>query len=576
MDVTRTAPLAWVPEYPPRVRVEWLIAISRVLLAAGALLAVAIRPADSPGGLTQAYALGWYLIYSLLVLALVWTPVRFAAGWGLALHGFDLAAFSLFTFYTDAVSSPFFVYFTFLVICGTLRWRVPGAIWTAVLTAGVYAASSAYAFFVLHIRPFAIDGFVIRIVHLSVVAALVGYLGAHHYRFQREIGSLVSWPRRVPRDPRELVTELVAECSEVLEAPRVLIVWEDPDEGSINLAWGAGADVSMAVEPEGTYGSFVVSGLERRTFQTEDASDEKAATAHWSGESFRQRTGRPIHFSLQSRFEIHRVQTWSLDGELIRGRLFALDKRQLRLDDLIFGDVVSRLVVSRLDSLYLLRRLGKGAALEERLRLARDIHDSLLQTAAGSALQLVAARRLLDRDPEAARQRLEEVQNQIEHGELEMRSFIRRLRPIGPNAGETPPAGLKDRLAELRRRLERQWEISIRLHVPENTSSWPGALADGVYRIVQEGVLNAARHADPSLISVDVMAEGETVTVRISDDGRGFPFRGTYDLDALNAMNQGPLTIKERVAELQGALELRSSETGTDLTIALPLTPAAA
>ena len=58
--------------------------------------------------------------------------------------------------------------------------------------------------------------------------------------------------------------------------------------------------------------------------------------------------------------------------------------------------------------------------------------------------------------------------------------------------------------------------------------------------------------------------------------GRGFPFRGTYDLDALNAMNQGPLTIKERVAELQGALELRSSETGTDLTIALPLTPAAA
>jgi signal transduction histidine kinase len=89
-------------------------------------------------------------------------------------------------------------------------------------------------------------------------------------------------------------------------------------------------------------------------------------------------------------------------------------------------------------------------------------------------------------------------------------------------------------------------------------------------------VLNAARHADPSLISVDVMAEGETVTVRISDDGRGFPFRGTYDLDALNAMNQGPLTIKERVAELQGALELRSSETGTDLTIALPLTPAAA
>jgi signal transduction histidine kinase len=62
----------------------------------------------------------------------------------------------------------------------------------------------------------------------------------------------------------------------------------------------------------------------------------------------------------------------------------------------------------------------------------------------------------------------------------------------------------------------------------------------------------------------------------IADDGRGFPFRGTYDLDALNAMNEGPLTLKERVAELRGALELRSSETGTELSIALPLTPAAA
>lgn len=568
--MTRSAPLSWIP---PQVRVEWLIAISRVLLASGALFAMAISPANAPAGLTQAYALGWYLVYSLLVLALVWTPVRFARGWGLAQHGFDLAAFSLFSFYTDAVSSPFFVYFTFLVICGTLRWRVPGAVWTALLTALIYAASSTYASFVLQLRPFAFDSFVIRIVHLSVVAALVGYLGEHHYRFQREIGSLVGWPRRVPREPRELVTELVAECSEVLEAPRVLIVWEDPDEGSINVACGAGTDVSVAVEPEGTFGSFVVSALDRRPFQTIDAADDRAMTVHWSAGSFRQRAGRPIHPTLQTRFAIGRAQSWSLDGELIRGRLFALDKGQMRLDELIFGDVVSRLVVSRLDSLYLLRRLGRSAALEERLRLARDIHDSLLQTAAGSALQLLAARRLLDKDPEAARQRLEEVQNQIEHGELEMRTFIRRLRPIAPDAREAP-VGLNERLLELRRRVERQWEISVRLHVPDDTASWPDGLVDGVYRIVQEGVLNAARHADPSLITVDLTLEGERVKVQISDDGRGFPFRGTYDLDTLNAMNQGPLTIKERVAELQGALELRSSETGTELSIALPLAPA--
>jgi signal transduction histidine kinase len=573
--VTRPSVLTIFPEYPPRVRIEWLIATSRVVLAAGALLAIAIGPIEPDGEWALAYALGCYLVYSLLLLALVWTPVRFSRGWGVAQHAFDLAAFSLFSFYTNSTTSPFFAYFTFLVICATLRWAVAGAIWTAVLTALAHTAMSAYVSFGLEIRPFQPDAIIIRIVHIAVVAALVGYLGAHHHRFQREIGRLVAWPRRVPRDPGELVSELVKECSEVLEAPRVLIVWEDPDEGNISLAWGDGTKTSVASEPEGTYGSFAVSALDRRTFQAVDADDERGSIVHWTAGSFRQRVGRPVPQALQARFDMRRVQSWSLDGELIRGRLFALDKRHMRLDDLIFGDVVARLAVSRLDNLYLLRRLGRTAAVEERLRLARDIHDSLLQTAAGSALQLLAARRLLDRDPSGARRWLEEVQSQLENGELEMRAFIRRLRPIAQKAADMPIAGLHERLEELRRRIERQWEITVRLRLPETIGTWPEPLADGVYRIVQEGILNAARHADPSFIQVELAVADGHVALTIADDGRGFPLHGTFDLDALNAANQGPLTLKERVAELGGVLELRSSETGTELSISLPLTPAA-
>src|SRR5262249_47401431 len=149
----------------------------------------------------------------------------------------------------------------------------------------------------------------------------------------------------------------------------------------------------------------------------------------WSADAFLQRHGRPINAALQARFDIHAAQSWALDGELIRGRLFVLDKHRMRIDDLVFGEVVARLAVSRLDNLYLLRRLRHSVALEERLRVARDLHDSLLQTIAGTALQLLAARRLLERDPDAARFRLEDVQNQLESGELEMRSYIRGLRP---------------------------------------------------------------------------------------------------------------------------------------------------
>jgi len=572
----RPTTLNLVPEYPPRVRIEWLIAISRVVLAAGALLAVAVSPADALGTWSLAYALAWYLLYSVLVLGLVWTPVRFARGWDVAQHAFDLAAFSLFNYYTDSTNSPFFAYFTFLVICGTLRWATRGAVWTAVVTVALYMGTSLYTSLVLGVRPFGLNTFLIRIVHLAVVAVLVGYLGAHHHRFQRELGRLVAWPRRVPREPDELAAELVGECADVLEAPRVLLIWEEPEEGTVKLAWGSGTEVAQGTEPEARFGSFVVSGLEKGTFQTPRASAENAHVIHWSAGSFRQRVGRPIHPALQARFKMERVQSWSLDGELIHGRLFALDKRHMTIDDLIFGEVVARLAVSRLDSLYLLRRLGKNAALEERLRLARDIHDSLLQSAAGSALQLVAARRLLDRDPDAARQRLGEVQDQLEHGELEMRAFIRRLRPFSHKPADSPVAALNERLEDLRRRVERQWEVTVRMRVLETTDSWPEPLIEGIYRLVQEGVLNAARHADASSIAVVLSATAGGLRVTIADDGRGFPFRGTFDLAALNAMNEGPLTLKERVAEMRGALEIRSSETGTELSIALPLTPAAA
>jgi signal transduction histidine kinase len=343
----------------------------------------------------------------------------------------------------------------------------------------------------------------------------------------------------------------------------------------VNLAWRFGDELVWACEPEGTYGSLVTPGLDHRSFQASDVTNERGRVVHWSNGSFRHRVGRPILAALQARFRMRAVQSWSLHGELVRGRLFCLDKRQMRLDDLILGEVVARLAVSQLDAMYLLTRLRQTAALEERLRVARDLHDSLLQAVSGTALQLVAARRLLDRNPQAARERLEDVQTQLERGELEMRSFIRRLRPKAPAASGSAKAGLRDRVEELCRRVERQWDVRIKTRFEAPADAWADTLVEELYRIAQEGVLNAARHADASIITLTVKVARDEVTLHIADDGRGFPFVGTYDLAALNAMNQGPLTLKERVGGLRGDLQLRSTESGTELLIRLPVARAA-
>jgi NarL family two-component system sensor histidine kinase LiaS len=204
------------------------------------------------------------------------------------------------------------------------------------------------------------------------------------------------------------------------------------------------------------------------------------------------------------------------------------------------------------------------------VRLARDLHDSLLQSQAGAALQLVAARRLLDRDAEAGKARLADVQLQLERDELEMRTFVTRLRPARGPVASPAAMSLSQRLEELRQRIERQWDIHIKLHL-DNTVGFPEEILEGTYRLAQESIVNAARHADASVINVRLLARDEGIELRIVDDGRGFSFQGTYDLNALNQMDDGPLTLKERVADLGGDLTLTSADTGTELVITLPL-----
>ena len=414
-----------------------------------------------------------------------------------------------------------------------------------------------------------LNAFASRTVYLALIAALIVYLGTHQHRFQYQISRLASWPRKPTRDPRALVSEIIRQSSEFLQAPRIVLVWEEPGEGWVNVAWQSQDEVMWTQEPEATYGSFVLPGLEQASFQVSDAA-EHGRVLLLRATGFRRRECRPVNEPLRARFNMGAVQSWPLVGELVRGRMFCLDKPKMRLDDLVLGEVVAWLGLTRLESLYWQDRLREAAALDERVRLARDLHDSLLQSQAGAALQLVAARRLLDRDPEAGKQRLADVQQQLERDELEMRSFVTRLRPASRSVTAPATMSLKERLEELRQRVERQWEIHVKLHL-DSTDGLPDETLEGTYRLAQESIVNAARHADASVIDVTLSRSENDVRLRIADDGRGFPFQGTFDLAALNGLNDGPLTLKERVADLGGDLTLISADTGTELLITLPL-----
>ena len=555
---------------PPRVRVEWLIAGARLVLAVGTLAALAV--VHHASWHAAMYVAGWYLVYSLALLALVWAPTRFAPGWDVIVHAVDLTVFVLWTLLPDGAANPSVVYYLFVIACAILRWQMTGAVWSAAAAVG---ADAGLRLSMGVVDPAGAGAVAARAAYLLVIAALVAYVGTHHIRFQYEIGRLAAWPRRPVPNRRELVAEILARSSDCLRSPRTVLVWEEPGEECVNVAWQAPEGVAHTQVPEGAYGSFVLPALTDSSFQTPDASDGRGRVLLRHGVEFRRRRCRPVHEALCARFAMHAVQSWPLRGELVRGRLFCLDKRSMRLDDLLLGEIVASLALTRLENFYWHGRMRGAAALEERLRLARDVHDHVLQAQAGTALQLLAARRLLQEDPEQGAQRLSDVQAQMERDELDMRSFVARLRPPARPTSVAPPAGLLERLEQLRDRVRRQWEIRVALEmrVPGNLTD---AASDRIYRLVQEGVINAARHADASVVRVAIGCLGSDLRIQVTDDGRGFGFDGTYDLAELDQRASGPVTLKERVTELGGGLTVTSSRSGADLVMTLPLARLAA
>ena len=207
----------------------------------------------------------------------------------------------------------------------------------------------------------------------------------------------------------------------------------------------------------------------------------------------------------------------------------------------------------------------------ERVRLARDLHDGVLQTLTGAALRLEVARQLLGAEPEAASRLLEEVQELLIFEQRELRDFIGDLeteRASGPEA-----AGLDERLARLAERIARLWDLEVALSCRLGERAIPARLAHDLYRLVQEALVNAARHGRASRATVDLQGDGPAIRVSVADNGRGFPFQGEYDFATLTAAKLGPVSLKRRVAALGGRLDIASSAAGARIEVSLPREP---
>jgi signal transduction histidine kinase len=176
----------------------------------------------------------------------------------------------------------------------------------------------------------------------------------------------------------------------------------------------------------------------------------------------------------------------------------------------------------------------------------------------------------METDPQAAQKHLVEIQQLIAAEQQDLRLHIRELKPSVPSFRKED-LGLTSRLENLGERIKRHWGLQVDLSLSTHLAEIPSSLAQEIYFIVHESLINAARHANASKVRAELGVGGNRVNITVSDDGHGFPFRRRYDHSALTTSNIGPANLKERITSLGGSLVLNSSDSGTRLEITLPI-----
>jgi signal transduction histidine kinase len=200
-------------------------------------------------------------------------------------------------------------------------------------------------------------------------------------------------------------------------------------------------------------------------------------------------------------------------------------------------------------------------ASQERNRLARELHDTLAHTLSAATVQLEAVSLIWEQQPQKARQMILKSTSMMREGLAETRRALQALR-----AGPLDHESLLDAITTLADSLMTRYPLQIEIQAAAPLMLQSAAVEHGLYRIVQEAMFNAARHAQARRLMVRVARARDNLVITIMDDGRGFVVQ--------KAPAEGHFGLQGMVEQVQliGAEVNITSEPGkgTTVTVTLP------
>jgi signal transduction histidine kinase len=200
------------------------------------------------------------------------------------------------------------------------------------------------------------------------------------------------------------------------------------------------------------------------------------------------------------------------------------------------------------------------AVVDERDRISRELHDSIIQSIYAVTLSLDDVPELVEEAPSEARQRVDDAIDAL-HGVIrDIRNFIFGLRPLLLDSGD-----LLDGLRNLADELRRNTAILVETHGALE-AELPIEVVAELLAITREALANVARHSGATSVSVEVQIRDENVQLEIVDDGRGFRSSAIQ-----NAGHHGLANMRARAGALGGSFHIESEPPrGTRIIVAVP------
>jgi len=538
---------------------ERVLGRARLILACASFAAVYMDPTRPVRFVFAAYLLLLaYVIASLLYVVVVSQLQYLPARLPIITHVVDGVSLAVLTSITGASSSPLFPFFTFIVLAAAVRWGYRETLATTLVLVWVILLETVMLLAgggLVAGSTFELNLFLVRVTYMAITGVLLAFLASHQKQLQMESALVARILSRL-RSETTLDAALETTGHELLRGfgARGVAIAVRETRGNQTVLWtlNAGEEemhrtLLSPAEADGYLAKAPVAFvLKRRRTRMVITAVRKGSVGALAT------TLAPLQ-----QFRTALVATASYEEQWF-GRVFVYDpsRRISNVDGLNLLTRVIEFTAPALHSVFLIRRLRSRSEASERARLARELHDTSVQSLIGLEMEVTAlSRRTSDSSLRGA---IDSVHSRLQYEIRALRNLMAHL-----NKGAIGSRAITERLTEMLAQFQVETGIRSRLLTSAALAA-PPRIGQDLTRLVEAALSNVRRHSGATFVDVTIERDGDGWLLLIEDDGVAGREGGRQPTVT-------PWSMRERVTALGGQLAVEPrSNIGVRVEVRLP------